>query len=243
MFLLLRVCSKNVNDVWETTLINTSKETLERENKSNENQNEWTRWFVLPRFGSEEPSPRWGGHKDRVYFTPFPLLNDHLDRVSLFLNITGHLDPARTTTHLGVSCFDYNSLENKKRKRKGQSKRQEQQKNTIDSLTSPNALELILGTLSGSIAFIVSWSVGLLLLQWMKISEGLDGSEWGGWGLFIASQPLVVVDWFLLSMGAPDSHCAVSGARHISATVRVLSSWPLGRLVVLLHRAVRCHTW
>jgi hypothetical protein len=42
--------------------------------------------------------------------------------VSLFLNLTGHLDPARTTTHLGVSCFDYKSLENKKGKRKGQTK-------------------------------------------------------------------------------------------------------------------------
>jgi hypothetical protein len=85
--------------------------------------------------------------------------------VSLFLNLTGHLDPAWTTTHLGVSCFDYKSLENTKGKRKGQTKRQEQQKNTIDSLTSPNALELIWGLLSGLIALIVSWSVGLLLLQ------------------------------------------------------------------------------
>jgi hypothetical protein len=79
--------------------------------------------------------------------------------VSLFLNLTGHLDPARTTTHLDVSCFDYKSLEKKKGKRKGQSKTQEQQKNTIDPLTSPNALELILGTLSGLIALIMSWSV------------------------------------------------------------------------------------
>jgi hypothetical protein len=67
--------------------------------------------------------------------------------VSLFLNLTGHLDPARTTTHLGVSCFDYKSLENKKEKEKGQTKRQKQQKNTSDPLTSPNALELILGFL------------------------------------------------------------------------------------------------
>jgi hypothetical protein len=145
MFLLLRVCSKNADDVWEPTQNNTSKETLERENKSNENQGEWTRWFVLLRFGSKEPSPQWGVHKDRVYFNPFPLSNGHLDRVSLFLNLTGHLDPTRTTTHLGVSCFDYKSLENKKGKIKGQFKRQEQQKNTIDPLTSPNTLELILG--------------------------------------------------------------------------------------------------
>jgi hypothetical protein len=53
----------------------------------------------------------------------------------------------------------------RREKEKGQSKRQEQQKNTIDPLTSSNALELILGTLSGLIALIVSWSVGLLLLQ------------------------------------------------------------------------------
>jgi hypothetical protein len=115
---LAKSCSKNADDVWEPTQINTSKETLERENKSNENQSEWTRWFVLPRFGSKEPSPSWGGHKDRVYFNPFPLSNGHLDRVSLFLNLTGHLDPARTTTHLGVSCFVYKSLENKKEKEK-----------------------------------------------------------------------------------------------------------------------------
>jgi hypothetical protein len=78
----------------------------------------------------------------------------------------GHLDPARTTTHLGVSFASITSLLRIRReKEKGQSKRQEQQKNTIDPLTSPNALELILGTLSGLIALIVSWTVGLLLLQ------------------------------------------------------------------------------
>ena len=37
---LAKSCSKNADDVWEPTQINTSKETLERENKSNENQSE-----------------------------------------------------------------------------------------------------------------------------------------------------------------------------------------------------------
>jgi hypothetical protein len=59
-----------------------------------------TQWFVLPRFGSNEPSPRWGGHKDRVSFNLFPLSNGHLDRVSFLLNQTCHLDPTRTTTQL-----------------------------------------------------------------------------------------------------------------------------------------------
>jgi hypothetical protein len=44
------------------------------------------------------------------------------------------------------------------KKKEGQAKpsKQEQQRNTRDPLTSPNALELILGTLSGSITLIVS---------------------------------------------------------------------------------------
>jgi hypothetical protein len=73
-----------------------------------------TRWFVLPRFGSCKPSPRWGGHKDRVSFNPFHLSNGHLDRVSFLLNQTGHLDPSQGPPQLGVSCFDYKCLENKK---------------------------------------------------------------------------------------------------------------------------------
>jgi hypothetical protein len=63
-----------------------------------------------------------------------------------------------------VSLASFTSLLRiRRKKKKGRSKRQEQQKNTIDPLTSPNALELILGTLSGFIALVVSWSVGLLL--------------------------------------------------------------------------------
>jgi hypothetical protein len=72
----------------------------ERENKSTKRQSRWTRWFVLPRFSSKKPSPRWGGHKDWVSFNPFLLSIGHLDRVSFLLNQTGHLDPTRTTTHL-----------------------------------------------------------------------------------------------------------------------------------------------
>jgi hypothetical protein len=52
-----------------------------------------TRWFVLPRFGSCKPTPRWGGHKDRVSFNPFPLSNGHLDRVSFSPQSIGTLSP------------------------------------------------------------------------------------------------------------------------------------------------------
>jgi hypothetical protein len=69
-----------------------------------------------------------------------------------------------------------------------------------------------------------------------------------GWLGSIYSLPTTSSHWLISAgdgrtgqSGAPsDSHCALSGARHVSATVRVWSSWPLERLVVLLHRTVRC---
>jgi hypothetical protein len=97
---------------------------------------EWTRWFVLPRFGSKEPNPRWGGHKDRVSFNPFPLSNGHSDRASFLLNQTGHFDPTRTTTHLGVSCIDYKSLWNKNEEGRKRSKEQERKWTRTHTLSS-----------------------------------------------------------------------------------------------------------
>jgi hypothetical protein len=87
-----------------------------------------TLWFVLPRFGSKEPSPRWGGHKDRVSFNHFPLSNGHLDRVSFLLNQTGHLDPIRTTTHLVSLALIISHLENKNKEEESQPSKQEHNK-------------------------------------------------------------------------------------------------------------------
>jgi hypothetical protein len=89
---------------------NKSESEREGENKSTKEIERMTRWFVLPRFGSKEPSPRWGGHKDRVSSNPFPLSNGHLDRVSFLLNQMGHLDPHKDHYKLSVSCFDYKCL-------------------------------------------------------------------------------------------------------------------------------------
>jgi hypothetical protein len=65
-----------------------------------------------------------------------------------------------------------------------QSKRQEQQKITSDPLTSPKALELILGTWSGLIVLIVSWIVGLCSCNewifqkaWMALNEVVGGAS------------------------------------------------------------------
>jgi hypothetical protein len=46
---------------------------------------------------------------------------------------------------------------------------------------------------------------------WMEVNE-------------VGPQPLPSRWLSLLAMGAPDSHCALSGARHVSASVKVWSS-------------------
>jgi hypothetical protein len=46
----------------------------------------------------------------------------------------------------------------------------------------------------------------------------------------------------LLTMGAPDRHCRLSGAPPRHPTVRVLEQLTVGTIVFLWHRTVRCHT-
>jgi hypothetical protein len=46
----------------------------------------------------------------------------------------------------------------------------------------------------------------------------------------------------LLSMGALDSHCSLSGVRHVSVPVGLWSCWPLEPFILLLHWTIRCHT-
>jgi hypothetical protein len=77
-----------------------------------------TRWFVLPRFGSCKPTPRWGGPQDRVSFNPFPLSNGHLDRVSFSSQSIGTQSPHKDHHTIGVSCLDYNWVGNKKEGRR-----------------------------------------------------------------------------------------------------------------------------
>jgi hypothetical protein len=107
-----------------------SKSVREGKNKSTKKIKRMTQWFVIPRFGSNEPSPHWGGHKDRVSFNPFPLSNGHLDWVSFLPWIPGSLRPLKDHHTIGVSCFSYKALRVRMRERRKPTKQQEQQRNT-----------------------------------------------------------------------------------------------------------------
>jgi hypothetical protein len=101
-----------------------------------------TRWFVLSRFGSCKPTSRWGGHKDRVFFNHFPLSNGHLDRVSFSSQSIGTLSPHKDHHTIGVSCFDYKCLGNKKWRKKKSDPSARAQKNTTKlSLLVTNCFE------------------------------------------------------------------------------------------------------
>ena len=141
-----------------------------------------TRWFVLPRFGSRELSPRWGGHKDRVSFNPFPLSNSHLDRVSFLLWFPRSLRPRKDHHTIGVSCFAYKALRVRMRERRKPTKQQEQQRNTRMILSQVLNTRIELGTLIGSSALICVLECCVLLLYWMRSSECLDALKSGGWG-------------------------------------------------------------
>ena len=130
MVLLAWSCSINADVVWEQTQINMSKGTYWARKTNQVKINKWTWWFVLPRFGSKEPSPRWGAHKGRVYSNPFPLSNGHLDRVSLLPYSHGSLRPRKDHHTLGVSCLAYKALESKRKKIRKAIQEARAQKNT-----------------------------------------------------------------------------------------------------------------
>jgi hypothetical protein len=179
-----------------------------------------TRWFVLLRFSSKEPSPCWGGHKDRVSFNPFPLSNGHLDRVSFLLNQTGHLDPTRTTTHLVSLVLITSVLRTRIRKKKAnQATRATKNTRTILSQVLKTRIEL--GLWSDRRLWFVSWSVVFCYCierRWL--------------GVFIAPNHQFNHGGRLLSMGAPDS---VRCASHIT---QPLGFWWFRPLELCLHVAL-----
>jgi hypothetical protein len=129
-----------------------------------------TQWFVLPRFGSYKPTPRWGGHKDRVSFNPFPLSNGHLDRVSFCFQSIGTLSPHKDHHTIGVSFFDYKELGNKNRGRRKHDCKHQATRATNNTQITLSLKSLItndhlsqLWNLERLEALIVSWN-GLLAL-------------------------------------------------------------------------------
>jgi hypothetical protein len=99
----------NLSTHYKPGLVLEIKASLKERAKINHKQiMRMTRWFVLPRFGSCKPTSRWGGHKDRVSFNPFPLSNGHLDRVSFSSQSNGTPSPYKDHHTIGVSCLGYN---------------------------------------------------------------------------------------------------------------------------------------
>jgi hypothetical protein len=143
-----------------------------------------TRWFVLSRFGSCKPNPRWGGHKNRVSFSHFPLSNGHLDRVSFLPWFLGSLRPRKDHHTIGVSCFAYKALRVRMRERRKAIQATRTQMNTKISLSQVTKCLEWFWTLERiwSIVCVLKWS--LELLYWMQYAGNLDALNGGGWGIY-----------------------------------------------------------
>jgi hypothetical protein len=180
-----------------------------------------TRWFVLPRFGSCKPSPRWGGHKDRVSFNPFPLSNGHLDRVSFLLNQMGHLDLTRTTTTWCLLLWLQVSWEQEWGRRKAIQATRTQMNTKISLSQVTKCLEWF-WTLERiwSLVCVLEWS--LELLYWMQYAGNLDYLNIGGWGVFIAPTTKKVVEEGCCA--PPDT---VRCASHVTQPLGFWRFWPL----------------
>jgi hypothetical protein len=166
-----------------------------------------TRWFVLPRFSSCKPSPRWGGHKDRVSFNPFLLSNGHLDRVSFSSQSIGTLSPHKDHHTIGVSCLDYKCLGNKKEGRRKAIQAQELKWTQISlSLVTIDWNDLWTWERIWSLVCVLEWSLELFYwMQWLK--------TWMPWSVVVGgiySPNHQSGRWgTLLSTGAPDTvRCA-----------------------------------
>jgi hypothetical protein len=208
-----------------------------------------TRWFVLLRFGSKEPNPRWGGHKYLVSFNPFPLSNGHLDRVSFLLNQMGHLDPIRTTTTWCLLLWLQLSWEQEWRKKKAIQATRTQMNTKISLSQVTKCLEWI-WTLERiwSLVCVLEWS--LELLYWMQYAGNLDALNSGGWGVFIASTTKIAVGegccrWAHQTVWCATVHCLVRHPRHPTvrvltvSTIGALTAWGTGQALF----TVRCAFW
>jgi hypothetical protein len=152
-----------------------------------------TRWFVLPRFGSCKPTPRWGGHKDRVSFNPFPLSNGHLDRVRFSPQSIGSLRPHKDHHTIGVSCFDYNDVENNKWGRRKAIQATRTQMNTNVSLSQATKSLECVWDLERILSLLLWLGVKPRALVLNVLAENLDALKCGGWGVFIAPTTKVAV--------------------------------------------------
>jgi hypothetical protein len=163
-----------------------------------------TRWFVLPRFGSCKPTPRWGGHKDRVSFNPFPLSNGHLDRVSFSSQSNGTLRPHKDHHTISVSCLGYNWVGIKKEGRRKAIQAQELKWTQMSLSLVTNFFGVIPDLGENLIPLYVSciecYSSCMRFEVWK-----LGCNEWWVVGGIYSPNHQKSRWWRLLSHGAPDS--------------------------------------
>ena len=137
------------------------------------------------RFGSCKPTPRWGGHKYRVSFNPFPLSNGHLDRVSFSSQSNRTQSPRKDHHTIGVSGLGYYWVDHKKEWEKEAIQAQELKWTQVTLSLVTIWLGMIFG-LGEDLISLLCLVLNVIALVRCRKSENLDTMN-GEWlGVFIA---------------------------------------------------------
>jgi hypothetical protein len=173
-----------------------------------------TLWFVLPRFGSCKPTPRWGGHKDRVSFNPFPLSNGHLDRVSFSPQSNGSLRPPQGPPHNWCLLLWLQISWEQEWGRRKAIQATRTQMNTKISLSQVTKCLEWFWTLEKIWSLVLCLGVKSRALVLNAMAENLDVLNGGGWGVFIAPTTKTAVGegcsrWAHRTVQCATGHCPV----------------------------------
>jgi hypothetical protein len=134
-----------------------------------------------------KPTPRWGGHKDRISFNPFSLSNGHLDRVSFSPQSNRSLRPSRTTTTWCLLLWLQRCWEQEWGRRKAIQAIRTQMHMKVSLSKATKCLEWIwIWRGFDLLICVLKWSLELLYwMQWLKTWMPWSG---GGWG-YVEPQP------------------------------------------------------
>jgi hypothetical protein len=193
-----------------------------------------------------KPTPRWGGHKDRVSFNSFPLSNGHLDRVSFSSQSNGTLSPHKDHHTIGVSCLDYNWVDHKKEWERKAIQAQELKWTQVSLSLVTNWLEWSLD-LGEDLISLVCLVLNAIALVRCRKSENLDPLKCGGWGVFIAPTTKRTVGEGFCRMTHRTVRCAIRHCPVHQPRHPAVGFWPLELLTTgspdspVVHRTIIVH--
>jgi hypothetical protein len=181
--------------------------------------------FTKVRFLQTYSLLRWSQRPS--LFQPFPSLKWSPRPSELFSSIKWVTQTTQGPPQLGVSCFYYKGVENKKWGRRKAIQEQELKEHEQKTLSSHYLLGVEMGLGEALILFDLYLVLIALALVLNLKYENLNALKCGGWGVFTAPTTKMVVGrgccrWAHRTVRCATGHCPVRQPRHPTVRVRPL---------------------